>query len=219
MFVLSASHNEDSLGLWRNYSDGGYAVGLATGFLGQVPTPSHVTYPTGASLVSNPARSGVGQGWQDVLYTEDSQNELIHETFANLLEWPSLHDPEDQMTRDGVMVSLAMLACRLKHPAFIEEAEVRVLFDRLPTTKTEYRVSPAGLVPYISVGAARTFTEPPRFSSLTSDPPDALPIRSLTCGPDDPIGRERRSGIATDALRDFGYEGVPVYGSDIPLRE
>jgi len=215
LFVLSASHNGDSLGLWRNYSDGGYAVGLATAFLGQVPTT-----PLDRSLagVPNIRWSGMAQGWQDVLYDETQQNALVHETFSELLSG-ALRAPSNSIAINSARLSLAMLACRLKHPAFTDEAEVRVTFDRLPTVSTQYRSAPAGLVPYISVGAAAVAGENTRWSALATSPPGPLPIRSLSCGPDDPIGRARRVRIATQALRDFGYHNATVVGSEIPFRD
>lgn len=215
LFVLSASHNADSLGLWRNYSDGGYAIGLATEFLGQVTTSPLDGAP---ASIPNIRFSGMAQGWQDVLYDTTEQDALVHATFSHLLNG-ALREPTGSISINAARLSLAMLACRLKHPAFADEAEVRVTFDRLPTVSTQYRSGSAGLVPYISVGASAVNVEPSKRRAFTANPPGLLPIRSLRCGPDDPVGSARRVGIATRALQDFGYPDATVDGSAIPFRD
>lgn len=106
---------------------------------------------------------------------------------------------------------------QLKHPAFEDEREARMVFDVNPRWKfVKHRVGRFGLIPYIEVSTADEKNSVANRPYVTG-PGQKLPIRSVHIGPS-PLGDE-----TIDALREFlefsGYPDVEIQKSNIPFRQ
>jgi len=206
VFVASFSERGDLLSQWRAYAGGagGYSIGLS-----HIPTPAPTAAPD-AKI-----------GWDLIRceYREDVLRQQASERLGSLADrfgaeaHAHARDERDCYRLAGLFVPLlfrhtAVLALHLKDVAFEEEREwrlVAVTTAHDPAVALQYRFSPAGLVPYITL----------RLSEPESSP---LALSKVYVGPTQDPERERSTAVTL--LKRLGYRGQDiVVPSAIPLRE
>ncbi len=100
-------------------------------------------------------------GWYDVIYEPELQRSAVDKLLRFLGQ---LADQDEEMIKTGLLslatVLLGTTACRLKHPAFQGEREVRYLAVKgLGNDYEFFRQGPRGVVPYLKLGAAASPTQ------------------------------------------------------------
>lgn len=198
-FVACFCESSDLLSQWRAYAakGTGYCLGFKT---------DDVLLPKSCAnhVVS----------FQKVEYDVRQQETLLRQRLDALLQVASPLFSKvnlDASTADSlrqfsapVIGALCGLLTSLKHPAFAEEKEWRIVsFGARPTAGLNLRIGANGLVPYIDL----TF---PKGSS-------PIPLTTVRHGPvSNPVLTKKS---IKDLLLKHGYDGVPVDGSDVPLRD
>jgi hypothetical protein len=200
---VSASTQADLLTQWVHYAQtDGFAIGLDT-------TGDWHIHGSDGRPVKYPSEDLREQrGWFDVIYDPTIQEQVTRE----LLLWVVGIKDSDSVGRPDSLsspsaeepaIAIRTLLLQLKHPAFADEREVRLVVSKPADAKEEYRVSQHRLVPYVRVGQ--------QLWTLDSGP--TLQIRGLVLGPG---VRPGSSATARDFLRRQGYGDVPIATSEIP---
>ncbi|WZH38209.1 MAG: DUF2971 domain-containing protein [Microbacterium enclense] len=214
-YVVCASE-KSLLSQWRNYaSTNGFAIKLdATPSYGIVDeqedpkAPGTTSMPEG-QLTRLPS-------WVRVAYKPSKQDELIRRFFEKLSldvghVGRLLQQDDVKNARTLIEATIAGLAAMMKHPAYREEREVR-LIAYLPSNRHPgHYPAQRGVVPFVRMIA----TDDP-FPLNNTRPYRQLPIKEVRVGP--PQGqteRQRRLG-AQSLLRAHGFN-APVKGSGIPF--
>lgn len=230
LFVISASLDGDLLSQWRNYAgNDGFAVGIdmesplsVVRPLGSPPPDSPpTTEPNSAGMVmvfdarTPPSHLFVVPQWSLVTYNESKQYEqataVLSDTVHATPGPDSAADPRANwggslMSARSLLLTAAAL---MKHPAFIDEREVRFLSSKAYVGDVEeYRVRGGRLVPYVPVSSNQGANQ------WSTDFSAKLPIKSVTYGP----GSDLRGLTVAAALLDRrGYPGVQIDRSTIPV--
>ena len=146
IYIVSASAVPDSLSQFRSYGD--YALGINTAADWRLPE-----YQRGKPGFPP-------SGWFEVLYTRDDLIDAAAWWSGNVIEGfkrlPVPHSgaddraPHEQFARQYALWYLAMVT-RIKHPAFIDEREVRRVFLGNPSVPVRVRATGRGVVPYVIV--------------------------------------------------------------------
>jgi hypothetical protein len=106
---------------------------------------------------------------------------------------------------------------QLKHSAFKDEREARMVFEVNPRWKfVKHRPTRFGLTPYIELSAVEEANQNAANERYVTKPASRLPILAVHIGPS-PLGDE-----SMDALREFlefhGYPDLPIKKSTTPFR-
>lgn len=106
---------------------------------------------------------------------------------------------------------------QMKHAAFKDEREARMVFEVRPRWKfVKHRATSFGLTPYIEESAFDHTNQNAANERFVTRPAKQLPIRAVHIGPS-PVGDE-----SVDALREFlefhGYPDLPLAKSTTPFR-
>lgn len=231
-FLLCAAREPDLLTVWRGYgSSVPYAIELDTSVdllpVEQVAGESHPSPPAAwvREVIDEDAegRPIYGddpdyvrieiQGWTPVQY--DSKTALTRvERIAKLAR----RDPDPLSDAFLTWMNLGGIdLLQLKHEAFIDEREARIVIEVYPRWKfVKHRSTRFGLTPYIEVSAADDENQSAANGGFVTQAAARLPIRAVHIGPS-PLGDE-----SVDALREFlefsGYPDLPVLKSDTPFR-
>lgn len=213
VYVVCFCENGDLLSQWREYGRGG--GGYAIGFDGRALAGDVVT-TAGLTLTK-------------VIYDVERQRDLarkvVGHTAAVYLRHVKAH-PEDAGGGDATGVIMRSFnhaaqtfSYRVKDPAFAEENEWRLIYNRKPyvpsaQTTRHFRAGARGIVPYVEI-PTRPATEmagPVRLDLGVS----RLPVTDVLVGP------TTHPEIAEQALRyllsDLDRSEVQVGRSTIPLR-
>jgi hypothetical protein len=153
-YIACFSKHGDSLSQWRAYGFGG---GFSLGFSRDALT-----------ALANSPKSKV----RDVVYKSVQQDRLLEVAYDRALNL-KLEDQKVQLAAGLLFVALAARTALpwLKHPAFQEEAEVRLhVFRQRSYQATHFRISAMGLTPYVPI----SICEPDK--SITA-------IREIVIGP------------------------------------
>ncbi|MFT3927845.1 MAG: DUF2971 domain-containing protein [Myxococcales bacterium] len=149
-----------------------------------------------------------------VVYEEDEQRALLDELLGIVVKYAETHFPDDgdvdksdKALRVYIHQPLLRLLLAFKHPAFKAEQEWRLVCGESgPWNGAKYRVGRYGLTPYIEYGRP-----------LPSGTPRAtLPISGVLHGPT--ANRDVAGHALHGLLQSFGYDGVEVGGSLLPIR-
>jgi hypothetical protein len=231
-FLLCAAREPDLLTVWRGYgSSVPYAIELDASVdllpIEQTPRESHPSPPA---------------DWGPEIYGTDDEGRLIHgpdpdEVRIEVQHWTPVQ--YDATTARERVEQIALLArakadplsdalipwmalggidlLQLKHPAFQDEREARMVLEVTPRWKfVKHRSTRFGLTPYIEVSTADETNQTDKNQRYITQPGKKLPIRSVHIGPS-PLGEE-----SVDALREFlefqGYPDLPVVKSTTPFR-
>jgi Protein of unknown function (DUF2971) len=193
-YVFSMSERGNWLGLWRGYSlgVGGFAIGFS---------PERL------------ATLGTAHGFQLVqcVYNRPDQDSLIDALISRWLGHiarfannPAVYQHVGDSWRHAFWQEFLVLAARIKHPAFDEEREWRLIYDAriTPIVKPRYRPTRSQLVPYITI--------PLDVSQ------EATPIRRVIVGPNPDT---YLANVTLNHFLAFSLPTVPeVEVSDIPFR-
>ncbi len=171
VYYISASAEQDSLTLWRNYADGdGFAIGIDTtvelsaegNAVDEANDGEHIR--AGVPLIS---------GWYRVSYNNRKKQKLAQEFIQNAIEdigKTAVRDRPDlaQELRKQAII----LASVMKHEAFQDEREVRWITTNFTTfDPVHYEHGRRSIVPVLHV----------MTSSAEDDQP--LPLKGLRCSP------------------------------------
>jgi len=205
IFVACASERGDDLGQFRNYGD--VALALATaGPLDLAEDP--VQFPDDLLYLSTGGRNQ----WRRVLYTRTKQRAAARALFVGIAQDCIKHayterapEPNDILFHTH-MWWYSNLAPLMKHPAFAQEKEVRMVRLTSPRfTDPLHRASHLGVVPYV------------RLRTVTADGSHApLAIRGVHVGIT-PYGEPAELGVRS-LLDSHGYADATVTRTAMPFR-
>lgn len=231
VFLLCASYKPDLLTVWRGYGDAvPYAIELDARVpllpvarregdvhpsppANREPAPSGVRFRGLTPMGPDPDHlKVVSHGWTRVRY-DAADAELRVREIAKMAAGED--DPFKEMFWPSAVLGGIDLM-QLKHPAFEDEREARMVFNVTPRWKfVRHRATRFGLTPYIEVSPADGGNLDPSGKFLTRAAA-RLPIKAVHIGPS-PLGAE-----SEDALREFlefnGYPDTPVVKSETPFR-
>lgn len=230
-FLLCAAREPDLLTVWRGYgSTVPYAIELDADVqlmpIEQKLGSEHPHPPSswgreelgtdtdgGPILGPNPDHVRIEiQGWSPVQYDSKTAIERVERIAKIARKKP---DPlSDALLPWMSLGGIDLL--QLKHDAFADEREARMIFEVNPRWKfVKHRSTRFGITPYIEVSTpdeTNQLAANDRFITGAA----RLPIRSVHIGPS-PLGEE-----SIGALREFlefnGYPDVPVVKSSTPFR-
>ncbi|MCA0215962.1 MAG: DUF2971 domain-containing protein [Actinobacteria bacterium] len=225
LFVLSASLDEDLLSQWRNYAGtDGFSLGIDMGVPLSILNLSSVEPAVERFDVvlgsDDPTMPSIEPQWARVIYEESQQLQLavrVVKFAVQTAQQKSGGLPEGTFGpgnwEDDVMSARSMMlhaAALLKHPAFVDEREVRFVCGKKYAGNVEnYRVRDGRLVPYVGVAANRDGD-----SKWASDGSEPLPLVKVRYGPS---SESRGLQVATDLLERNGYDSLEVRQSRIPI--
>ncbi|MFM2582852.1 DUF2971 domain-containing protein [Vibrio campbellii] len=193
MYITSFSHVDDVLGQWRAYADNGRGVSI--GFDSRKIEGE----------ISNGISSGIASSLVSVVYDKESQikelNELIEEYSSKIPEITP------DMTRDNfkessreivkeIFASILFVSSSNKHPAFVEENEIRLFMCVDSNTKVNFRASDGNLASYVKW----------KF--------DPSYIKTITVGPKSQCNTKELKLL----LEQTGFQHVEILKSEAPYR-
>lgn len=232
-FLLCAARDPDLPTVWRGYgSSVPYAIELdATVELLPVEQNASDTHPSPPSdWEPEPELDWDQDGTPfraydpDAVYIETQPWAAVRydtKAAAKRVERIARYAADDPNPVSDVMVPWINLGgidlLQMKHPAFKDEREARMIFDVRPRWKfVKFRASRFGLTPYIEVSAADGSNQNAINERFVTNPAQKLPILAVHIGPS-PVGPE-----SLDALREFlelhGYPDISVRKSTTPFR-
>lgn len=216
-YVVCASERR-LLSQWRNYaSSKGFAIRLdASKSYGIVDDPVDGAPKDAPRTTSTPKKAlTLLPTWVRVAYKQDQQDEVISKTF----EWLAmkvgpvgrlLAANDDVNATTLVEAYVAALAASMKHPAYREEREVRLIAYLPENRRPLHHPAARGVVPFVRIMA----TTDPDLSEQR--PFRALPIREVRVGPPQGASERQRKLGAKSLLRAYGFD-AHVKGSQIPF--
>lgn len=231
-FLLCAALQPDLLTVWRGYgSSVSYAIELDAGVdflpVAQASADRHPFPPASwkrdeidedddGEPIYGPDPDEVrieSDGWWPVQYDSATALKRV-ERIADLARREP-HPFSDALLPWANLGGIDLL--QLKHPAFVDEREARLVFEVNPRWKfVKHRSTRFGLTPYIEVSPADGENQRAANDRFVTHPARRLPIRAVHIGPS-PLGDE-----SVDALREFlefnGYPDLPVLKSETPFR-
>jgi len=152
VYVACFCDHDDLLSQWRGYgSSAGYAIGFRSESL-PVPAPSLAEVPfirpDGLTRVLDPSQPPESSLVQ-VQYGESAIIPMVDQVLKQMAQRPSGH-PGSTGWAEAVLLAEPALAS-IKHEAFAEEREWRLLTAEVGSRTTGFRVTALGLVPYIEL--------------------------------------------------------------------
>jgi len=210
---LCASRLRDSLTQWVGYAgQQGYAIGLDTSTHLVPLVADSQAVPSSNDLIQSGIPALVATEWFEVIYRREDQVLAINRLLDFCVERNLLAD-------DGVTSQLhastffGRLLAQLKHPAFEDEREVRLISGSLREVPELYRASRFGIVPYTKLGT-------PRDGELVASKNcgQLLPIVEVLVGPAGAKEQVLMKSAVERMLRAKEYSDVRVSGSDVPFR-
>lgn len=213
IFVSCCSTAKDSLAQWRSYSGGGgYSLAFNPSSRPQVLTKSDDLAIADAAIV---------ESWRKVIYVEGDQKKLVNDTLNFLVgltpnpDMPNINTELERRLDTAIQVLLTN-SCYMKHPAFAEEKEARLIMsvnDAVDREDILYRPTAYGVAPYLAIAldsSDHRGTVPTKVKN-----PSSLPLLEVLLGPGE--HEESRKSGATAFMKSLGYN-VPVNVSAAPYR-
>lgn len=198
IFVISLSENDDLLSQWRGYTPSNFGFGI--GF-----DPESLT-----TALSTLDKMQLVQ----CVYEDSEKKEYAKTLLDKFLEMWITHRQLDRADDDIIMtvspsimfnVYSTYLAAAMKHHAFAEEKEWRLLGVCRNPKRVHFRPGKSFLTPYIELQWGKG-----------TNASEAQPIRSITVGPcPDP---KLASKSVSRLLKSSSLENVQVKSSQIPFR-
>lgn len=203
-YIACFSREKDSLDLWRGYCPTG---GVAIEFDLNIRNP----------FLAMPVLNLV-----DALYSNIQKTKIIlavirkfHDEYKKDLTHYSNKLPDDHNIEyvKHLISSLEFHFLRFKHPAFINEHEVRLINSGLPKNFYEKSFKPTTsfIVPYFCT--SKLITKDTDGNQIAIEP---LPITSIIIGP------SSQQGLTAKSVENFikfqGYADIQIALSEVPLR-
>ncbi|MBI5337085.1 MAG: DUF2971 domain-containing protein [Mycolicibacterium rufum] len=200
----------DLLSQWRGYAGG--VGGFAIGFPIDVLRFRAIGVAARPPLVPLTSWSPI----QDVLYGEARATAEIDAFLATLRKgwglepnrrWVVL-DTDGKPHIEWLMVSVYRLVARLKHAAFEEEREYRLIYVGGEGHLVSMRAAQSGLIPYVSFAM--------NLPDKDRNPVPEATVADIVVGP----GKDQRGQVAAvrDLLQAAGYPPTDVRASEAPYR-
>lgn len=230
LFVVSASLDGDLLSQWRNYAGiDGFAVGLdmdaplsaALPRDAAPPDSAPETEPNTSGMVMifdpkmPPSQLFVVPQWSQVAYDEATQYEQATAVLCDTVQstpGPDGWEKKREEWPSYVVAARSFLltaAALMKHPAFVDEREVRFLCSKAYLGDTEeYRVRGGRLVPYVPVSTNHD------GDNWATDGSAKLPITSVRYGPGSDL---RGLKVVAALLERRGYPTVEIDRLTTPI--
>lgn len=191
-YICSFSSNPDSLSLWNYYTKTATGAGYNIGF----------DWKLLLSNTSAPMEQEINCG--KVLYEPNEQANLLEIAVVGYnAAYASASSPEEKSQILTELKScLDILSAYIKHPAFINEEEIRICITQKKNSSrsrnAKYRESNGIMVPYL---------------------PIKFPVDAVKCIGISPTNAKELSAYGISGmLMDLGYVNVKVIHSGIPLR-
>lgn len=208
VFVVSFSQNRDQLSQWRGYTP--EDLGVSVGF--------------GKAKLRRLAES---QGFHlaPCVYSPNDQNEIVSKiiNLVLLAERDRVVGYEYWTWFQQNVSTVLSLLLQIKHPAFHEEREVRLISNNAYLEKEiEYRVTRSSVIPYVRFYLPRYEVDPecdePDELRRTGDIPDEtwLDIHSVFMGPSSLDGQRTVGSLHRALRRAKVYMEYNVCRSTIP---
>lgn len=231
-FLLCAAREPDLLTVWRGYgSSVSYAIELDASIdllpIAQSALDEHPSPPAdwGREVLDededgrpifgeDPDEVRVEfQGWAPVQYDASTARSRV----KRIAELAAKH-PEPLADALFPWVNLAGIdLLQLKHPAFEDEREARMVFEVHPRWKfVKHRTTRFGLTPYIEVSAPDSDNQHAINDRFVTKPAAKLPIQAVHIGPS-PLGDESIDALA-EYLEFHGYPNMRIEKSATPFR-
>ncbi len=184
LFCASFSAKEDDLNQWRAYGEDGKGICLSFN----------------ASALHSPSIEGI---FTPVIYLDpgdelaiQAMSDFLESVILQALEFVDVRYPLDNSPLDQILVPLVGLVClSIKHRAFVEESEFRLIISEPKENQIDYRGFP--VTPFYKIVGTPN-----------------LPLREIKLGPMNNSDRTAKS------LREFlvfrGFENVLVSKSTLP---
>jgi hypothetical protein len=211
VFVTSTSRDGDLLNQWQGYANAdGFAVSFDTNgawgtrtVLAEDGRPSSTGLPT----ILTP----VIADWYPVIYDRPAQ--LLQARDALLWNGAMVSGADGEpVARENrsralsmVRLMLSVIPFVMKHPAFVDEREVRYV-GGATDQQVRFRTAGGRVIPYTVLG----LLDP---SKQVNQEDASFPLTAITCGPG---CRPGTADIVKRLLRSHGYDHVPVITSSIP---
>jgi hypothetical protein len=189
-FVTCFCENGDLLSMWRGYgASGGFSIEFDGAKLRALLNPTFETFGKVKYHVDLHAALA------------DPLNKLCDYMKSN---------PLSESERNGISGSFAQMLVLMKHPAFEEEQEWRIVVPELPIDRMNFRPTASGPKPYLDFPVTYLGAADPNAKEL-------LPIRKVTIGPT--LRSPETEYTVRKMLLKYGYgENVEVVRSIIPFR-
>lgn len=194
IYYISASADDDSLTLWRNYANGdGFAIGIDAGV--ELSADGYVLDPDDEDTDPREDVPPIN-GWYRVHYTDQKKRMLADDFVASAIKdirkTSAIHLPE---LVSELRKQTLILASTMKHKAFRDEKEVRWMTTNWMPVDV--------VVDVVHYEHARNSIVPVLHIKTSSDDLKPLPLRGVRCSPVAPDGIER---TIEGLLRQKGYK-------------
>lgn len=196
IYYISASTDDDSLTLWRNYANGdGFAIGIDAGV--ELSADGYVLDPDDEDTDPREDVPPIN-GWYQVHYTDQKKRMLADKFVASAIKdirkTSAFHLQE---LVSELRKQTLILASTMKHKAFRDEKEVRWMTTNWMPVDV--------VVDVVHYEHARNSIVPVLHIKASSDDLKPLPLRGVRCSPVAPGGIER---TIEGLLRQKGYKGA-----------
>lgn len=214
IYVASASLQGDLLNQWRHYAGHrGYAVEI------DPKPPLSLIGVRDAPAASRPYLPV----WTRVLYDVDEQSRALENAFDIATDDHSFIAGLRNVGADtskAIELMLYSWIVALKHPAFRDEREARVVVRWDGDAGVAYRSDAAGIIPYVrlSTSASWNLAEGAYRYWLADEEDRVLHVRSIRCGPPDDESSGAREAAVAGMLRRLEYGEIPIAHSEVPFR-
>lgn len=208
IYYISASADDDSLTLWRNYANGdGFAIGIDAGV--ELSADGFVLDPDDEDMDPRKDVPPIN-GWYRVHYTDQKKkmlaDDFVTSAIKDIRKTKAIHLPA---LVSELRKQTLILASTMKHKAFKDEKEVRWMTTNWMPVDV--------VVDVVHYEHARNSIVPVLHIKTSSDEPRPLPLRGVRCSPVAPDGIER---TIEGLLRQKGYKsaGKNVRKSQQPFK-
>lgn len=194
IYYISASADDDSLTLWRNYANGdGFAIGIDAGV--ELSADGYVLDPDDEDTDPREDVPPIN-GWYRVHYTDQKKRMLADDFVASAVKdirnTSGVHVPE---LVSELRKQTLILASTMKHKAFKDEKEVRWMTTNWMPVDV--------VVDVVHYEHARNSIVPVLHIKTSSDDPKLLPLRGVRCSP---VAADGIEGTIEGLLRQKGYK-------------
>lgn len=199
-YVISFSEKSDDLSQWRAYSGNGTgcAIGFEATWLNSLDTEE--IFPDLLRHLS----------FEPCDYDPQSHHEMIQEVLQAIREYleSPIRDEDGNLEHQALLNSQRALetyhkrAASFKHPAFVDEAEWRIIMRRNKGRDAKYRTRKSLIVPYLT---------------LPLDSGEGNSVIAIDIGPNPHPELNHR--LMKEFVENNSFNHVHVYSSAIPYRD
>ncbi len=189
-YVTCFCEDGDLLSMWRGYAGrgGGYSIGFDRAALRGLLNPTFETFGK-------------------IVYAVDLPHSVI-ERFKRLCE-SNKQKPLTHWDRHGLIGAFAQMLVLIKHPAFREEQEWRIVIPQQSIENLQFRSANGAPIPYLEI--------PVWLDKPELRPDRLLPIKKVFVGPT--LAFNETSSAIRQMLEKYGHPAaIEVLPSAVPFR-